>query len=69
MADIKLQPVGQMQQVQPAAQDNLPREQQEKLPAYSERYYDDYFEYRCGARNPSARSLTAIGMTRTTELI
>lgn len=53
-AEIRLQPVGQMQQVQPAAQDNV---QQEKLPAYSERYYDDYFEYRCAP--PPARSAGA----------
>eukprot|EP00892_Ulva_mutabilis_P003471 jgi/Ulvmu1/1496/UM011_0226.1 len=46
MEDIRLQPVNQMQQVQAAGQENLPKEQQEKLPAYSERYYDDYFEYR-----------------------
>jgi hypothetical protein len=39
---IVLQPVNQMQQAQAAAMD-----QQEKLPSYSERYYDDYFEYRC----------------------
>ena len=44
MADdgIVLQPVNQMQQAQAAAMD-----QQEKLPSYSERYYDDFFEYRC----------------------
>lgn len=40
--DIVLQPVNQMQQAQAAVMD-----QQEKLPSYSERYYDDYFEYRC----------------------
>lgn len=39
--EIKLQPVGQMQPAQPAP------EQKEMLPSYSERYYDDYFEYRC----------------------
>lgn len=48
MEDIRLQPVNQMQQVQAAGQENLPKDQQEKLPAYSERYYDDYFEYRQG---------------------
>lgn len=46
MEDIKLQPVNQMQQVQAPGQENLPKEQQEKLPSYSERYYDDFFEYR-----------------------
>lgn len=46
MEDIRLQPVNQMQQVQAAGQENLPKDQQEKLPAYSERYYDDFFEYR-----------------------
>jgi hypothetical protein len=40
--DIKLQPVGHVQQAQAAVP-----EQAEKLPSYSERYYDDYFEYRC----------------------
>jgi hypothetical protein len=61
--DIKLQPVGHVQQAQAAVP-----EQAEKLPSYSERYYDDYFEYRCEqsqvarvvfhTRNPFARSLT-----------
>jgi hypothetical protein len=46
MEDIKLQPVNQMQQVQAPGQENLPKDQQEKLPSYSERYYDDFFEYR-----------------------
>lgn len=50
--DIKLANVGHMQQAQAAP------EQAEKLPSYSERYYDDYFEYRYGSRSacPIARS-------------
>ena len=63
MGDIKLQPVGQMQQAQPA------QDQVERLPSYSERYYDDYFEYRCVClpwvrrrkkmKRPSASTVTA----------
>lgn len=50
MEDIKLQPVNQMQQVQAPGQENVPKDQQEKLPSYSERYYDDFFEYRCSTQ-------------------
>lgn len=39
MAEPVLQPVMQMQQA-------VGMDQPEKLPSYSERYYDDYFEYR-----------------------
>lgn len=62
MEDIRLQPVNQMQQVQAAGQENLPKDQQEKLPAYSERYYDDYFEYRYDIYNPN--DFPAVDVTR-----